>query len=335
VTQAPPAASVVIPTHNRRELVLRAVAALLAGDPDLGLEVIVACDRCVDGTGDAVRRAFGSRVRVVNASREGQTGAYNEGIAAARGEILVFLDDDMEPRPGFVRAHVEEHLRDAGRPIAVIGNSEPVVPPRATALQRSIAAGLEALLRDVARAGHRSTPADLTGGNFSVRRDVITRVGGFDESFRFLCNDFELAARLLEAGTRFVFAPRARARALVLASAGTMLERATARATNELRLAKRYPWCRPHLPFYAPGSTRRWRRRILWTLGPFLAPVFARAAAVAPDRLRFLSLACAARYVTQARREIGTWRAYEALVGARPRSPGSDAPSEPMRQSAP
>jgi GT2 family glycosyltransferase len=311
-----PAISVIIPTHDRRESVTRAVTALLAQEGSDESEVIVACDR--DGTQEALRRRFGDRVRVVDAACPGQTGAYNAGIAIARADVLLFVDDDMEPLPGFIRGHLEAHREIGDQPTAVVGFSEPLLSPGATKLQRAIASRLEELLRELARPDHRSTPADLTGGNFSIRRPVIDAAGGFDETFRFLCNDFELAARLLLSGARFVLAPAARARTRIDVTPVGMIERATERARNEHRLALRYPMFRAHLPFYAPGSTRRWRRRLLWAVGPTLAPLAASARWLLPESLRLLGWACSARYVKEARRSIGTWREYEALVEGPP-----------------
>lgn len=91
--------SVVIPTRNRPELVLRAVASV-AGQTYRELEVIVVIDG-PDSATEAVLSAFAdSRLRVlVLPESRGGSDARNAGIAAAKGEWVAFLDDDDEWLP--------------------------------------------------------------------------------------------------------------------------------------------------------------------------------------------------------------------------------------------
>jgi len=87
-----PLFSVVIATYNRRALVVRAVASVLAQTfPDY--ELIVVDDGSDDGTAD-VLRGYGDRVRVIRQSNQGPGAARNRGIAAAEGKYIAFLDSD-------------------------------------------------------------------------------------------------------------------------------------------------------------------------------------------------------------------------------------------------
>src|SRR5690348_23989 len=108
-------ASVLIPTHNRREYVSECVRRLLADeepppgrDGPTATEIIVACDRCSDGTEEALRTEFGGRIMIVRPERAGNCAALNAAIAAASGELAIILDDDMLPECGFV-SRSEEH----------------------------------------------------------------------------------------------------------------------------------------------------------------------------------------------------------------------------------
>src|SRR5512147_2927642 len=96
---ATPYVSVIIPTYNRRDSVERTLRALthqtLAAD---AYEVIVSIDGSQDGTREMVD-AFATpyRLTCVWQSNQGRAAACNAGIRMAQGDVLVILDDDMEP----------------------------------------------------------------------------------------------------------------------------------------------------------------------------------------------------------------------------------------------
>jgi glycosyltransferase involved in cell wall biosynthesis len=94
-----PRISAVIPTRDRRELVLAAVRSALAQDP-APLEVVVVDDGSHDGTPAAVTEAFGDAVRVVRGRGDGAASARNLGAREARGDWIAFLDDDDVWLPG-------------------------------------------------------------------------------------------------------------------------------------------------------------------------------------------------------------------------------------------
>jgi glycosyltransferase involved in cell wall biosynthesis len=85
--------SVIIPTRNRRELLLRTLRSALRQDVG-ALEVIVVDNGSEDGTGEALRRVGDQRLRVVRHEPPGVAGARNRGLEAARGRWVAFLDDD-------------------------------------------------------------------------------------------------------------------------------------------------------------------------------------------------------------------------------------------------
>lgn len=98
--------SVVIPTHNRPELLRRAVASVLVALPE-GAEILVvddASDLPADQVlGDLVRA--GASLRIIrNRASLGPAGARNSGVRAAQGRIVLFLDDDDLLRRGYPEA---------------------------------------------------------------------------------------------------------------------------------------------------------------------------------------------------------------------------------------
>ena len=104
---SPPRFSIVIPTYQRRDVVLaslRAVPAIAFGS----FEVIVVVDGSTDGTAAAVR-ALPFPITVIDQENRGAATARNRGAASASGDILLFLDDDMEPDPAILFEHDRSH----------------------------------------------------------------------------------------------------------------------------------------------------------------------------------------------------------------------------------
>src|SRR5258708_28534326 len=131
-TASGPMVSVAIPTHNRRESLLRVLDAL-AGQtvgPDL-FEAVVVCDGCSDDTADACARLITPyRLTVLeDAHAVGPAAARNKAVAAATGSVIVFLDDDVVPDPNLIAEHLRMHEQD--QMAAVIG---PLLPPTGFAL---------------------------------------------------------------------------------------------------------------------------------------------------------------------------------------------------------
>src|SRR5688500_5364638 len=102
-----PPVTAVVPTHDRPEMMRRAVESILDQEYDGDIEVIVVFDACepvlpVVGLGDG-RTLHGP----VNEGSRGPAGARNPGILAARHALVAFLDDDDVWLPGKLRAQME------------------------------------------------------------------------------------------------------------------------------------------------------------------------------------------------------------------------------------
>src|SRR5579859_3225143 len=114
-----PRVSVVIPTHNRRAQLERSLAALTRQTFPLELmEVIVVADGCSDGT-DTMAIPPPLAGTVIAQAGSGPAAARNRGAAIATGDLLVFLDDDVEAESGLVDAHARAHDAATGRSFVV------------------------------------------------------------------------------------------------------------------------------------------------------------------------------------------------------------------------
>ena len=167
--------SIVMPTFQRRDLVCDAVRALGALNYDGECEVIVVIDGSTDGTAAALSQlSCPASLQVIEQENRGAAHARNRGAADAKGEILLFLDDDMIAEPNLLTEHARSYSEGAD---AVLGDF-PVEPgSRPGFLSDSIAEK---------KAWARKAPIsayDVFTGHLSVRRGVFQELSGFDERF--------------------------------------------------------------------------------------------------------------------------------------------------------
>jgi len=192
--------SVVVPTFNRREIVLRSVSTLLRQDfPSTEYEIIVVVDGSIDGTVAALKSLKPlCHFRVIEQENRGLAGARNTGYRAAEADLVLFLDDDMRCDPGLVAAHVAAHTQsDQTVGFGALFLSEDSRPSLASeCFNREIGAFHLRQKRDPAALWQIS---DCVFSNASLPRRMLIDAGGFDEAFR-MREDLELGVRLFAAG---------------------------------------------------------------------------------------------------------------------------------------
>lgn len=204
-------ASVVIPTHNRAQLLDRVLESFArqTADPS-AFEVVVVDDGSTDDT-EAVCRAYRERLeaRYFRIEPAGSGAARNAGIDAARGRLIVFADDDDLADPGLVAEHIRVHGEHRGREIGALGYTtwDPALP--VTELMHFVTEVGQFLSSYKAlRHGDVLDFHHFWTGRVSVKRELLIESGGFDTEFAAL-EDIELGYRLSALGLRIVFTRRA------------------------------------------------------------------------------------------------------------------------------
>ena len=163
--------SVVIPTYQRRDVVVSSVRALQAQEDAPPFEVVVVVDGSSDGTAEALRAlATPFPLAVVEQPNAGRPAACNRGAAAASGELLLFLDDDMEAHPRLLAEHDRSHREGAD---AVVGHLplHPDSPPGF--LADAVGTWAEQRRRAIDERGGTVELGDFVTGQMSIRRDVF------------------------------------------------------------------------------------------------------------------------------------------------------------------
>lgn len=200
--------SLIVPTHNRCYSLKRLLDLVgIQTYPFNLLEVIIVGDGCTDETAVMLKQYNAPySLLYLEQSGLGAATARNAGAAKARGEILIFLDDDIEPEAGLIKAHVQGH---AGLNTVTIGYLPMPMPKKATFHQVSLARYWEQKYSSMADVFYRYNYMDLLSGNFSVSAVLFNKVNKFDPQFR--CReDYELGIRLIKAGADFIFLENAR-----------------------------------------------------------------------------------------------------------------------------
>jgi GT2 family glycosyltransferase len=182
--------AIVVPVGGAAPTWSRAAASLARLDPAPGELLVV-----VDGPNAAqaaTANAIGARV-VTLAERGGPARARNQGAQAARKDVILFVDADIEVSPDLV-ARVTEAF--AARPdlSALMGSyDDSPGDPGFLSQYRN-------LLHHFVHQSARETASTFWAGCGAVRRQAFEEVGGFDEALVDRIEDIDLGARLLRAG---------------------------------------------------------------------------------------------------------------------------------------
>jgi len=207
-------ASVVICTYSAERWgeLADAVASAQAQSP-APLEVIVVVDHNAP-LYDRVCRELPGVVAMPNAEPRGLSGARNSGIAVARGELIVFLDDDAAAEPGWLAALCEPYADPR-----VLGVGGAILPRWDQAGARWFPAEFNWVV-GCSYAGLPRRPApvrNLIGCNMSFRAEPLRALGGFRHEIGRVgtrplgCEETELCIRLSQRwpGSLLIHQPRA------------------------------------------------------------------------------------------------------------------------------
>lgn len=305
--------SVVIPTYQRRNVVLRSVRSLVCQEFDGTFEVIVVVDGSQDGSGHALRELdLPFPLTVLEQPNQGASSARNRGATAARGEILLFLDDDMEADPRLLSEHDRSHREGVD---VVIGHIPLHPESPCSILSRGVKTWADTRLERLCAPGAVLTLHDLLTGQLSLARKTFDSVGRFDTHFTyggsFGGEDIDLGYRLLLAGYKIVFNPNAVSWHYYIVEPRQYLRQWRQAGGADVAFARKHPEQAKTI-FFLNGAERRinryvWRPLLALPLLNALVPaILRRLALTLVDHRGQGSLTCKLFYTAK---RVEYWRA--------------------------
>ena len=206
--------SAIIATRNRCEILRRALQAYLEQTAlEEVSEILVSDDGSTDGTPTLVSQAAKASpvpIRYLRQEHRGAAAARNLAIREARGELLLFTDDDVIPSATLVAEHWKWHLENSDPSVAVLGPvpwDEEIHPT--PFMNWLITGGPMLNLRECSKRRELDFEFFATG-NLSLKAKFLREHGTFDEDFRaYGYEDYELGFRLANNGLRLLYNPDA------------------------------------------------------------------------------------------------------------------------------
>jgi GT2 family glycosyltransferase len=206
--------SVVVPTYRRDSVLIATIGHLLELDPaPAEILVVDQTERHQEAVEQALRdwQAAGA-IRLVRLVEPSITRAMNRGLCEAGQNFVLFVDDDIVPEPGLLEMHWRA-LESTGAAL-VAGR---VIQPWHEGKDLSKRGGFHFASMQA------GWTREFMGCNFTVRREIALKLGGFDEQFVSVAYNFEaeFAYRLGEAGHRIFYEPAACIHHLKVRAGGT------------------------------------------------------------------------------------------------------------------
>jgi len=252
-----PSVSVVIPTYNRKDSLLRTLDSLSRQTyPSKQFEIIVVDDGSDDGTQEACADLDELPLTYVRQSHLGGTAAKNKGANESTGALLVFLDDDITVNAHFLECLTKQHQQNAKA--IVMGILHDVAPNEDLKQPEADSAVEDGYCIEV----HFT---ECLGGFFSIRRSDFMKLGMLqDPAPGYWPNweDVDLAYRAESAG--FTFYQCAQAIGYhwdhVLSNLSTQCRRWEHAARSAVLLFRKHPELRTEIPMFRDKGPIEWQR---------------------------------------------------------------------------
>lgn len=204
--------SVIVPVHGKARLTQRCLDMVLAELP-ADAELLVVDDASPDETPELLAGYGGAIGSLRLEENVGFARACNEGAALARGELLVFLNNDVEPMSGWLET-LRRYADDAPEAAAV---GAKLLYPNGTVQHAGVVFGQDGYPHHLYAGFPAEHPAvnrsrrlqAVTAACLLVRRAAFEEAGGFDAGYLNSLEDVDLCLRLGEAGGEVHYCPAA------------------------------------------------------------------------------------------------------------------------------
>jgi len=205
--------SIIIPVFNKAELTQQCLTHLANVTNGCSYEVIVVDNASTDGTKAFLSTLGGDIQSISNPENYGFAKACNQGAAAAKGRFLVFLNNDTIPKPGWLKALLNEV--EGHQDVAIVGSkllySDETIQHAGVVISRLFRTPYH-----IFRGAPENLPAvnmrkelqAVTAACMLVRRETFEKVGGFDEGYVNGYEDIDLCLKVGQMGKKVVYQPK-------------------------------------------------------------------------------------------------------------------------------
>ncbi len=212
-----PKVSAVVATYNLKDVFLECLASIAKQDYP-NLEIIVVDNASADGTADAVAEKFGPasggpQVNLIrNSENLGVTGGANTGVKKATGDYIWFIDHDNIFETNMLSEMVK--LAESDPKIGVVvpkiyyWDDKTLIWAAGTNINLLTGVNISREGRDVGQY-EKVEEVQIAPANFLVKREVIEKVGLYDDVYFISYEDADLSFRVRKAGFKIVYTPKA------------------------------------------------------------------------------------------------------------------------------
>ncbi len=257
--------SIIIPTYNRQDQLMVTLNALRNQTyPAASFEVILVDDGSTDDTPRFADARFPFPFAYLHKKNSGATISRNVGAGRSKGELLIFLDDDIELDPPAVEVLVRKHKLYAKT--IIVGT---LLPAKSEADRQSSL--VSSTLSDREQNESQVDFIECFTGLLSIRANDFHALGGFHDPTGGWPNwdDVDFGYRASQAGFQILRTSEATAvhhdqAAANIISAANRWHQASKTAA---RLFQVHPEIQPHLPMFIDKSPINWHRDSPWLIG--------------------------------------------------------------------
>ncbi len=265
-----PFLSIIVPTYQRAARLERLLVWLFAQAVNRQRsELIIVDDGSADDTWKVLSHAAEGQswLRPFRQSNQGQAAARQLGVDNSRGDVLLFLDDDMQPAaPDFFEQHRTFHSK--ANTVALGGILPPPGDPQRPAFEYFYEKSIRRMYEDFSSGRQKPAGKHFFSANVSLPKRLFLSVGGFDRRYRH-AEDRELGLRLeMKAGAQFCYLPAAAAyHHSPTGRYASFIRRAELYGGYDLQMAALYPErldLHPKSILENPPALKRNLARLIW-----------------------------------------------------------------------
>ncbi|MBU1165053.1 glycosyltransferase family 2 protein [Patescibacteria group bacterium] len=219
--------SIIIVTWNVKDYLKKCLESIYKNQGDLDVEVIVVDNASTDNTSDMARREFPKVKLITNQNNNGFAKANNQGIKIAKGEYVLFLNPDTEILSNTFKDSIDffEKHKDTGAVGCQILNTDSTIQRSVRRFptfwsQMLILYKLHHLLPSLRTFRNyfaqdfdyskESEVDQIMGAFILTKRDIINKIGDFDEIFYLWFEEVDFCKRLIKNEYKVYYTPKAK-----------------------------------------------------------------------------------------------------------------------------